>query len=313
MRFGRFDLNLLVALDALIEDRSVSVAARRLFLSQPALSGALNRLREYFGDELLVPSGRQMMLTPRAEELRAPVREALTLIKSRIATPLDFDPATAERQFTIVASDYAYDVLVADTLAYAAKVAPGLSFVIEPTGNLSIDRLDKGEIDLFLTLTNHMLDNHPRIPLFEDRHVVISWDGAPYPADITEEMYRAAPHAVVFFGRERFPAFTETHLARLKIDRKIAVAVPTFSALPHAVVGTDRLATLYRRHAEFFTQHLPVRIHEPPLSLPTIEESVQWHSLRSSDQGLQWVVALLQSRAQAMTQPTDDPHGEPTS
>src|SRR5687767_5141559 len=107
MRFERLDLNLLVALDVLIEERSVSVAANRLFLSQPALSGALNRLREYFNDELLVQSGRQMILTPKAEELRAPVREALMFIRSRITTPSDFDPATAQRKFILVASDYA--------------------------------------------------------------------------------------------------------------------------------------------------------------------------------------------------------------
>jgi LysR family nod box-dependent transcriptional activator len=83
MRFERLDLNLLVALDALIEDRNVSMAARRLYLSQPALTGALNRLRDFFGDDLLIPSGRQMMLTPKAEELRGPVREALMLIRTK--------------------------------------------------------------------------------------------------------------------------------------------------------------------------------------------------------------------------------------
>src|SRR4051812_4555036 len=104
MRFERLDLNLLVAFDALIEDRSVSMAAKRLFLSQPALSGALNRLRDFFGDELLVPSGRQMIPTPKAEELRGPVREALMLIRSRITTPSTFDPATADRLFSLAAS-----------------------------------------------------------------------------------------------------------------------------------------------------------------------------------------------------------------
>ncbi|MGD4540209.1 LysR family transcriptional regulator, partial [Xanthomonas citri pv. citri] len=106
MRFERLDLNLLVALDVLIAERSVSAAAKRLHLSQPAVSGALNRLREFFRDDLLVQVGRQMVLTPKADELADPVRDALLLIRTRITQPAGFDPATAEREFTIVASDY---------------------------------------------------------------------------------------------------------------------------------------------------------------------------------------------------------------
>jgi LysR family transcriptional regulator, nod-box dependent transcriptional activator len=109
MRFERLDLNLLVVLDELIQEKSVSAVARRLNLSQPAISGSLNRLREYFGDDLLVPSGRTMLLTPKAEELREPVRDALMLIRTRITTPTAFDPATAERRFVLTASDYRRD------------------------------------------------------------------------------------------------------------------------------------------------------------------------------------------------------------
>src|ERR1700682_3675066 len=104
MRFDRLDLNLPVALDALVEDRSVSGAARRLHLSQPAVTGALQRLREFFDDELLVQHGRRMLLTPKAEELIAPVRRALLQIRSEITRPTGFDPMTVQRHFVIVAS-----------------------------------------------------------------------------------------------------------------------------------------------------------------------------------------------------------------
>lgn len=310
MRFERLDLNLLVALDALLEERSVSTAARRLCISQPALSGALGRLREFFDDDLLVQSGRQMFLTSKAQELKEPVREVLIMVRSRITTPISFDPATAERHFTIVASDFAYNVLVASVLSKAAKIAPGISFDVEPTSTQTYDRLVRGEVDLLLTIAEHMAAEHPHVPLFSDDHVVISCASGPHAEKLTMQSFCSAPHAVVFFGQERFPAFTETYFLQHRIERKIAVRVPTFSALPQAVVGSNRLATMYRRHAEFFAEHLPIAIHEPPLPLPRVREDMQWHQLRSNDTGLSWLIALMQQQVAELglddPEPTDD-------
>ena len=132
MRFDRLDLNLLVAFDVLGHEQNVSAAARTLNLSQSAVSGALNRLRDYFGDELLVPSGRRMILTPKAQQLVEPVRQALLMIRSNITTPANFDPASTERRFVIVASDYAYNVFLAEALKVAGREAPGASFDVIP-------------------------------------------------------------------------------------------------------------------------------------------------------------------------------------
>lgn len=303
MRFERLDLNLLVALDALIEDCSVSLAAQRLFLSQPAVSGALNRLRKYFDDELLAPSGRQMILTPKAETLRTPVREALMFIKARITTPLEFDPATAERHFSIITSDYAYNTLISGVLADCSLIAPGLSFDIESTSRVASERFDRGEADLLLTLSDYMLEGHPHEPVFIDRHAVICCAEGAHRDGVTSEAFVSAGHAVVFFGRERSPAFTETFFLQQGIDRKIKVRVPTFSALPHAVIGTDRIATMYRRHAEYFARQLPIVIHEPPVTMPTIQEDLQWHRLRVADEGLKWLIGLIRDHAERITGP----------
>lgn len=301
MRFERLDLNLLVAMDALIEERSVSLAARRLFLSQPAVSGALNRLRDFFGDELLVPSGRQMVLTPKAEELRDPVREALNFIRAKITTPVAFDPATAERQFSIVTSDYAYAVLVADVLREAAHLAPGLTFEISPTDRQAIERLDRGEIDLFLTISTHMMEGHPKRPLYEDEHAVVAWTEGRHGKDVSAEAFLEAGHAIAYFGPEKHPAFTESFFSQQGINRRIEVRLPTFSGLPDAVVGTDRLATMYRRHAEYFARFLPITIHKPPVFLPTITEDVQWHTIKDSDLGLRWLLELLTAHARKLS------------
>lgn len=303
MRFDRLDLNLLVAFDALIEERSVSVAAKRLFLSQPALSGALNKLREFFGDELLVVSGRQMIPTPRAEELRGPVREALMLIRSRITTPKRFDPATAERHFAIVASDYAFNVFLSDAIVEASKVAPNVSFELISTGRAALDRLERGEIDLLITIGEFLLDTHPRLPLFEDDHAVVCWSGSKHANGITEESFFDAGHVVAMFGLEQHPAFTETYFAQQGHNRKIELRLPSFAALTQAVIGTDRLATMYRRHAEYFAAFLPVTVHAPPIGMPRICENAQWHSARGGDEGLQWLLGLLKQTAEPLNAP----------
>ena len=303
MRFERLDLNLLVALDVLIEDKSVSAAARRLFLSQPAISGALNRLREYFGDELLVPYGRSMILTPKAEELRDPVRDALMLIRTRITTPLAFDPANDERRFVITASDYAFNVLLADVMAQAALDAPGLSFDLVPTTKRAPEQLERGDIDLFITISTYMVEGHPHIPLWQDEHCVIAWSEGRYGASLSAQDFLTAGHVVAYFGSDRQPAFTESHFGQQGINRRIDVRLPNFSILPQAIVGTDRVATMYRRHAEYFAQSLPLTIHLPPLPLPDVTEEVQWHKVRDKDVGLQWLVGRLREQAKLISAP----------
>ncbi|MEC3947867.1 LysR family transcriptional regulator [Sphingobium sp. HWE2-09] len=297
MRFERLDLNLLVALDALIEYRSVSTSAKRLFLSQPAVSGSLNRLRDFFGDDLLVQVGRQMMLTPKAEELRAPVREALMLIRAKITTPREFDPTTARRHFTIIASDYVYNVLLTDVFAQAALRSPHLAFDVLSTGKRGTEMMEQGEADILITIPQFHTDDHPRVALFEDKHAVVAWRDGHYGARMTHDDFYEAHHAVVLFGRDRHPAFSETFFEQRGMTRNIQLRVPTFSALAPAVLGTDRIATMYDRHAQWFARFLPLTVHRPPIDMPDVVEELQWHSLRNSDQGLQWLIALIRECA----------------
>lgn len=292
MRFDRLDLNLLVALNVLIEVRNVSEAGRRLHLSQPAVTGALNRLRDYFEDELLVQNGRRMVLTTRAEELRAPIAQALALIRSEITCPAQFDPATASRRFTIVASDYAYTILLSHLLARVAHEAPGISFDIATPGTDTKDQFARSEIDLFFTVDPFTVPRHPQLPLWRDTEVVISWREAGYEM-ISENDFFASGHAVAMFGPDRQPSRTDAHLAGLGRQRHIEVRVPSFSALPQAVVGTRRLATMHRLYAEHFAAFYPIKVHDSWASLPPVVEVAQWNSSRSRDPGVQWLVAMI--------------------
>jgi DNA-binding transcriptional LysR family regulator len=222
------------------------------------------------------------------------------LIRAKITTPLDFNPSTAERKFTLVASDYAFNVLIADVLREAGTLAPGISFQIDPPGRLAFERLERGEVDLILTISSHLADEHPRIPVYEDKHAVISWSEGVHRDGLTPQSFSEAGHVVAVFGPERNPAFTETYFIQQGISRRVEVSLASFSALPQAVVGTDRLATMYRRHAEFFARFLPLAVHEPPVAMPTIREEMQWHALRSNDHGLQWLVGLISECAKRM-------------
>ena len=147
MDLHAFDLNLLVALDALLTERNVTQAGVRLNLSQSSMSGALSRLRSYFQDELLVPGGRRMVLTPLAETLVEPVRDLLLQTRQTLATKPRFDPATATRHISIAVSDYTIEILLSDVLRRARVLAPFITFRLQPIGNRASEALDAGELD----------------------------------------------------------------------------------------------------------------------------------------------------------------------
>ena len=297
MRFGHLDLNLLVALDALMVDCSVSSAAKQLGVTQPAMTAALNRLRDYFKDDLLVQSGRQMLLTPRAQELQGPVRDVLMLVAARISTPGEFIPAIAERQFSILASDYMFDVLLAATVADLASAAPRVSFDFLAMNRMDHDGLARGEIDILITLKAFLVHDHPRSLLLTEEHAVIAWSEGDHASSLTEEEFFDAGHAVPLLGVDRHPAFSENYLMHYCRERRIEVKVPSFNALAQSIVGTHRIATMYRRHADFFAKSLPIIVHKMPFQTPTIDFYLQWHESRTNDAGLRWFRDVLQKHA----------------
>ncbi|MCW2394026.1 MULTISPECIES: LysR family transcriptional regulator [unclassified Sphingobium] len=293
MRFEGLDLNLLVALDILIELKSVSRSARQLNLTQPAVSAALNRLRDYFGDELLVTSGRAMLLTPKAEELRDPVREALIFIHSKITTPASFDPKTAERRIVLCGSDYSFDVLLAEVLRRSAKIAPGLTYDFIPIDWRAGERLERGEIDLYLTISGYLLSGHPKETLWEDEQCVIAWNQGRYAESLTASDFAEAGHAVAYFGPDRQQSIAERNYQALHVERRVEVRLPNFSLLPAAVIGTDRVATIHRRHARHYARLLPIVIHDAPITLDRVVGEVQWHRLRTSDAAISYVRSMI--------------------
>ncbi|MFO1340480.1 MAG: LysR family transcriptional regulator [Burkholderiaceae bacterium] len=300
MRFNKLDLNLLVALDAMLTERNISRAAERLHLSQSAMSNALGRLRDYFGDELLVPVGRRMALTPRAEALQESVRELLVRVETTIAVQPEFEPDTSDRVFRLFVSDYTVFVLMPHVLALAAAQAPGLRFDLLPQMDQPHRALERGEIDLLIIPEGFCSPEHPSEVIFEDRFDCVVWQGSALAREpLTLETYLDAGHVVVRTGRTQ-QSYEEEFLKSQGIARRIEVTTTSFAAPPHLVVGTERIATVHHLLAGSAARHLPLACVPPPIEIPPLQQAVQWHKYRSDDPGLRWVRNLLAEAAARM-------------
>jgi LysR family transcriptional regulator, nod-box dependent transcriptional activator len=294
MRFQRLDLNLLVALDALLTERSVSLAAERIHLSQSATSSALGRLREYFADDLLIVKGRQMVLTSRAEELVLPVRAVLEQIRTTISVAPPFDPATCDRTLRIMGSDYMTEVLLSSVLTGIADEAPDMRFEIQPMVEGPVDALERGLVDLLLTVDFGMTADHPSQILFEDDYVVIGCaDNPDLTGDMTKDLYFSLGHVTSRFGKSQVPAFDDWFMRRQKQQRRIEIVAPSFLSIFGLVAGSRRIATVHRRLARRMAAESRLIVREVPLPMPPIREGAQWHLSNTNDAAIRWFVEKL--------------------
>jgi LysR family nod box-dependent transcriptional activator len=299
MRFHQLDLNLLVALDALLTERNITLAGRKVHLSQSGMSSGLARLREYFGDELLVLIGKKMVPTPLGESLAGPVRRILIDIQATIDSKPGFDPQTSTRRFTIMMSDYAASVLMTGVARRAAEFAPGISFELLSNNVPSPgDILDRGEVDLLIIPEDILPDTHPKDRLFEDDYVCMAWSGnSDLGEAISLQQYLQMGHVVLQFSRGRVPAIDEWFLSQAGHERRIEVIAMNFNMLPQFIVGTRRIATVQRRMAHYFRAMMPLRILEPPLALPSLIEAAYWNRAFDRDPGIAWLRGILQEAA----------------
>lgn len=289
MHFRGLDLNLLVALDALITEKNISRAGEQIHLSQSATSGVLARLREYFNDELLLPAGRKMMLTPLAEDLAQPVRELLRHAEGIMHRNPAFVPAESKREFRVVMSDYVATILLSRVLPILDRQAPHLTVHIV-TGT-RFDALDRGEADLVILPEQYLAAGHPTEDLFSDHFACLVCASNPaVRRGLSLKTYQSLGHVVVNFGEHYDqPGFEQRFLDAAGINRKIAVTAPAFALVPQLVMGTTRIATIHRRLAAYYARHLPLRVLKPPVEFPPLKEEMQWHRYRESDLGLRWL------------------------
>ena len=295
MRVNRLDLNQLACLDALLACRSVTQAAQRVHLSQPALSASLARLREYFGDQLLVPAGRGLSPTPFALSLEAPVRDLLLQAQALTRRRPEADPAHIERDIVIVASDYVQTVLLDTLFQRAEREAPGIRFELRSIGGYLAGELDQGDVDIVVSLASGVSAAHPSEGLFRDSFSCVAWTGnTELGRSLTREAFLRLGHVTVVLGRGRTPTLDQLALDAQGLVRQAAVRVPSFTMVPGCVVNTNRIATLQTQLARRLARHWPLRVLRCPIDVAEIVTAVQWHRHQSHDPAIGWVRQALQ-------------------
>ncbi|MBC2664169.1 LysR family transcriptional regulator [Novosphingobium flavum] len=291
MRLKGLDLNLFVVFDALMETRSTSRAAERIGISQPAASAALGRLREYFGDELLVVQGKRMYPTPLAESLLPEVRACLRSAESVLSMPVEFAPERSDRLFRVNASDYVAATILAPLARHLAQAAPGVRIHVSLSDEHAEGRLRRGEIDLLVTPAEWAVAGFPAEPLYEEEFVLAGWlDNPIFASPITAEDVLAHGHVAVSVGGPRITAVGDKQLELLGYSRRIDIVAPSFVVVPWLLIGTMRLALMHRRLAHDAARHFPLAYADLPFALPPLRQLAQYHETRATDAGLRWLI-----------------------
>lgn len=299
MQLSHLDLNLLVALDALLTECSITGAGRRVHLTQSAMSGALGRLREYFNDELLTPVGRKMVKTALGERLAEPVRGILLKIKETINLIPTFDPTTSTRMFSIMMSDYVSTALMPTVLKRAQRVAPHVKFeILSNDFSHPMEILERADIDFVIMPSFYLHKSHPSAPLFDDEYICVVWaENNLVKETVTTELYLQLGHISVQFGRENTPMVDDFLYAKFGDARRVEVLAMNFNSLIQYVIGSTRISIVHRRLASYYAQRHPIRLVSPEFVLPTLNESIQWHTCFNDDPGSLWLRQLFAEAA----------------
>src|SRR5215469_12465197 len=313
MNLASVDLNLLVALDALLDERSVTRAANRVGLSQPGMSNTLARLRKLFSDPLLVREGLTLVPTPRAESLSQPVREALGLIQQALGSEDVFDPASGHATFTMSCSDYSLLMLIGPLVRRLTTAAPGITVQVVPRAPDAVRLLRDGEADLVVEPVEIMPDvTLPRMRLFTDRWLCCVWEGNAQVGDrMSMEVYLRLGHLVYSAAPGHPVSLVDTYLAQAQVPRRIEFTVESFLLAPFLLQGTDLVTLVPERAASHLRRTAAVRFLEPPLPLPSITEMLWWNPRHTVNPAHAWLRARIAEIAAELDQADPSAPGAP--
>ena len=294
-RLAGLNLNLLVALDALLSERNVTKAARRIGITQPAMSQTLARLRELFADPLLVRQGRSMVLTPRAEVMLAPLSDALLSVERAVQLGMGFDPATSTRIFRAALPDLSVTMMLPALVRRIGKLAPGVRVQVEPISISRLsDKLASGEIDLVLAVHLNSSEGLRRETLLTDDYVCLVRRGHPLARRKRVRIEDYAAHGHLAYTPIGFvPRPMSEAVPGLASTEGIRVSVPYLLALPEVVRSTDLVARVARRLLSAPIDFRDVITLEAPSELPEVVESLWWHPRFDSDPAHQWLRARV--------------------
>lgn len=297
MELTQFDINLLRALDVLLQERSVTRAARRLFVSQSAASGSLQRLREIFEDQLLIRVGRGMELTPRGIALERPVHEAMLRLQELLDVRPEFEPAMSKRAFRLVMSDYCAHTILPAVIRRVSEIAPNVKILLVEWSSADFDALQIGDADVQITLDDQRLfadDDRfftlNRLPLVEDRFVCVVAKDHPLGETMTLQDYVKFPHATLM--TRSINAIGNAH-ASANITVTDVVSTASFTTLLAQLPQTQMISLIPNELAEMYAPMLGLRIIDPPFKVDRLTEAAFWHVRNNDDPGHIWLRNLL--------------------
>jgi DNA-binding transcriptional LysR family regulator len=301
------DVNLVVALDALLRERSVTRAAARLGLGQPAVSQKLARLREHFGDPLLVREGRRMYLSERARVLADDVSAAVAQLERVFDRPASFDPATSTRTFRLASTDNLALYLVPTLAALLAREAPHVSLRFRHLREGWADDLRRGELDAKLGRAYALPPDLNATELFRERYTCVLRRGHPAAgAGLTLRQYAALPHVLVAPGESEEGA-VDRALARHGLRRHVALTVPHFLVAPFVVAATDYALTVSERVVAGLRGALPLTEVPLPLELADYALTLVWAASAEGDEGHRWLRGAIARAAAERPPPSPSP------
>ncbi|SDH02942.1 DNA-binding transcriptional regulator, LysR family [Pseudomonas benzenivorans] len=293
MNISTFDLNLLRVLDALLREQNVSRAAERLALSQPAVSNALNRLRELLDDPLLVRVGRSMQPTPRAQALAAPIRAALQQIEQSLTAGEAFDPASSRQRFRIAVTDYVELICMPRLVELLSRQAPGIRLEIQHLSpSLPAEALDKGELDLVLGRFEKVPARFSRRHWMSETLQLALRQGHPLVHDgLDLATFLGLRHLWVHGGQTR--GMVDQWLGEQGLSRQILYTTPNYLQAAHIVAGSELAAVLPTQLARHFAALLPLQLFDLPFHLGPFHLEIVSPAQRQRDAALQWLIAEI--------------------
>jgi len=303
---ARLDLNLLVAFDALLTERSVTRAAARIGLGQSAMSYNLARLRQLFGDEILTRGPDGMRPTPRALALKETVRGALVQVQSLILPEKPFDPATTERIFRIGLSDAIEVRLVPGLLAHLCAVAPGMRLRLRSADRVEIlEELDADRLDLGIGVFMDGQTHHKRRRLFSERFLCVFNAERVGVAPVSIDDYVRLPHLLTS-SRGDAHGVVDDALEKLGLQRRIVLTTTRFLAVSHILRAAPVIATMPAGIARFIAAPSGLNVSPAPVELPAVTTSLLWHSSYDRDPAHQWLRRTVRDLAEEMVSASND-------
>lgn len=292
----KINLNLLPALEALLDERNVSAAARRANVTQSAMSHSLSKLRDLFADPLLVPAGRSLVRSPMAERIARALPSALDGLEASVAPGPRFDPATSERTFRVATFDYFEVALLEELLAYLSHHAPLVRLEIERFVPSSIQRLVSGELDVAL-VGDHAIPRSPalvRTEILEDPFVVMLRRGHPALAKqrLTLSTYVELSHVLVSV-EGRADGAVDRALERLGKHRRVALRVPHFASAAPAVSASNLVCTIASSVAHQARRSFPIELRTPPVELQAVWLLGVYPKRAEDEPGARWFREIL--------------------